>query len=71
MLVALFQGQVAWEGAVEAFDLTGHATARRCYAWTSRRDDGSDRYIAVLEVPPIGSAPEAVRAAIVADYKQR
>ncbi|HEX9241122.1 MAG TPA: hypothetical protein VF875_01640 [Anaeromyxobacter sp.] len=29
-----FQGQVVWDGDVTVFDVTGHPTAKRCYAWS-------------------------------------
>lgn len=61
-----FQGQTVWDGTVEVFDLHGHATAARCYAW-SHTVDGSEkrRYVAVLYQGPVDSARAAVRAAIV------
>jgi hypothetical protein len=30
-----FQGQTVWEGVVHVFDLAGHPTATRAYAWSS------------------------------------
>lgn len=44
--------------------------AKRAYAWSSPIE-GSERrkFYAVLEVPPITSAQDAVRAAIVADHR--
>ena len=49
-----------------------HPTASVCYAWSSPIE-GSDRrsFYAVLGVPPINSAVDAVRAVIVADEKKR
>jgi len=32
----VFEGQTAWEGNVEVFDLVGHAKAKRAYAWSYR-----------------------------------
>lgn len=65
-----FEGRTAWKGMVHIFDLQGHRSANRCYAWSSPVE-GSDRrrFYAVLGVPPINSAADAVRAAIVADRK--
>lgn len=65
-----FRGQPVWQGIVHVFDLEGHPTASVCYAW-SLPVEGSDRrrFYAVLGVPPINSAADAVRAAIVADRK--
>lgn len=56
-------GKILWQGAVEVFDLQGHATAQRCYAWTSQHNDGKEDY-AVLEVPPVDSPRSAVRAVL-------
>ena len=65
-----FKSQPVWEGVVHVFSLQGHRSADRCYAWSSPVE-GSDRrrVYAVLGVPPVDSAADAVRAAIVADRK--
>lgn len=65
-----FNGQMVWEGLVHVFDLEGHPTAKRAYAWSSPIK-GSDkrRFFAVLHQPPVTSPAEAVRAAIVAEYR--
>ncbi len=67
-----FGGETVWEGVVHVFDLTGHPTARRAYAWSSPIE-GSDkrRFFAVLHQPPITSPLEAVRAAIVAEHRSK
>jgi hypothetical protein len=31
----LFQDKPVWQGIVHIFELTGHPTATRCYAWSS------------------------------------
>jgi hypothetical protein len=54
-----FRDQIMWEGEVEVFALEGHPKAKRAYGWQS-----GDRFIAVLEIPPVNSANTAVRAAI-------
>jgi hypothetical protein len=64
-----FNGQVVWQGEVEAFALQGHPKAQRCYAWAYQGDDSKEHYTAVLELPPVKSAQDAVRAAIVAGFK--
>jgi hypothetical protein len=68
----IFREQLAWEGTVHVFDLEGHPTASTAYAWFSPVE-GSDRrrFYAVLGIPPINSAADAVRAAIVADHKEK
>jgi hypothetical protein len=61
-----------WEGVVHVFDLTGHPKATRAYAWSSPIE-GSDkrRFFAVLDIPPIMSPLDAVRAAIVAEQRAK
>ena len=63
---------VVWQGVVHVFDLQGHLTASRAYAWSSPIE-GSDkrRFFAVLHQPPVTSPLEAVRTAIVAEYRAR
>lgn len=56
-----FEGERAWEGEVLVFELVGHPSASRCYAWEV---DGE--VTAVLEVPPVDGPRAAVRAAIAA-----
>jgi hypothetical protein len=65
-----FQGRPVWQGIVHIFEIAGHPTATRCYAWSSPLE-GSDkrRFFAVLHIPPIISAQDAVRVAIVQEYR--
>lgn len=65
-----FQGQTVWEGVVEAFALTGHPKAGLAYAWCHETDPSGLRYVAVLGVPPVNSAQDAVRAAIAAEHRK-
>ena len=67
-----FQGQPAWEGVVHVFDLEGHPKATRAYAWSSPVE-GSDKrcFFAVLQLGGIRSPVDAVRAAIVTEYRGR
>lgn len=67
----MFQGQVVWDGTVEVFDLTGHATASRAYAWSHEADSGGRRFVAVLHAPPVDTPLRAVRAALVAEHRAR
>jgi len=46
-------GKILWQGEVQIFHLQGHGTAQRCYAWTSRDNNGKEHHTAVLEVPPV------------------
>lgn len=64
-----FQGKPLWDGLVELFELKGHASAQRVYAWTDDTLAHSTRDITVLDLPPIKSAQDAIRAAIVQEFK--
>jgi len=63
-LTEQFEGKILWQGEVETFDVVGHPTARRCFAWASEGDDGQQNYTAVLQLPPVDSERSAVRAAL-------
>jgi len=65
-----FQGKTVWEGMVEVFTVTGHPKAELAYAWSHETDEGGRRYVAVLGLPPINSARDAVRAAIAAETQR-
>jgi hypothetical protein len=69
----VFRGETVWQGEVEMFDLTGHPKAKRAYAWSHREgeNDEGERFVTVLEIPPVESAVMAVRASIMADAKKR
>ena len=60
-----FNGQTVWEGVVEVFDLVGHPKASRVYAWKNE----PDHHVTVLHLGPIKSAADAVRAAIVQEFR--
>jgi len=64
----MFRGEVAWEGDVEVFAVTGHPKAMHAYAWEYETDEGKRAFTAVLGVPPVNSAQDAVRAAIAAEH---
>lgn len=65
-----FEGKTVWEGTVEVFDIEGHPTAKRCYAWSHEIDDLKKRkFYAVLHQGPVNSPQAAVRAAIVHEVK--
>jgi hypothetical protein len=42
--------------------------ATLAYAWAHETDAGGRRYVAVLGVPPINNAVDAVRASIAAEH---
>jgi len=65
-----FNGETVWEGDVQVFEVVGHPTAKRAYAWSFFNEDSRKRrYIAVLGDGPVVSAQTAVRAYIVAGVK--
>lgn len=64
--------ETVWVGDVEVFVLTGHPKAKHCYAWNHRegKKDQGERFVAVLEIPPVNSPQTAVRASIVSYSKK-
>jgi hypothetical protein len=67
----VFRGQTIWTGEVEVFDLTGHPKAKRAYAWSHKagKDDSDERFVAVLEIPPVKDPQTAVQVAVAAEVK--
>jgi hypothetical protein len=67
----IFQGEI-WEGEVHVFEVKGHPTAARCYAWSYVTDEktGKRKFFAVLHQGPVDSPLNAVRAAIVAEHRK-
>ena len=63
----MFNGEVAWEGVVQVFRVYGHPKANFAYTWSHATDQGGRRCVAVLGVPPVNSALDAVRASIAAE----
>jgi hypothetical protein len=68
----MFQGKTIWQGSVEVFDLTRHPKAQRCFAWSHREggNDEGERFVPVLEIPPVVSPETAVKASIMAGGKK-
>ena len=66
-----FKGQTVWEGVVEVFDLFGHPSAARVYAWSHDTDnpDNPKKHVTVLHIPPVVSPAMAVRAAIREEFR--
>jgi hypothetical protein len=66
-----FQGRTVWDGAVEVFELIGHPSATRLYAWAHQTDDPKHprRHVTVLHTDPITSPLLAVRAVIVQEFR--
>jgi hypothetical protein len=63
------EGKTVWRGDVEAFELVGHSSATKAYAWSEATAGTKRRFFAVLAVPPIDSPAKAVQASIYADAK--
>ena len=66
-----FNGATVWEGEVQVFELRGHLTAKRAYAWSHATEGAKRRFYAVLHAPPVDSPVAAVRASIVADARKK
>ena len=63
-VVEMFRKKTIWDGVVDVFDLKGHPKAKRAYGW-AYADGKENRFVAVLEIPPVDSALTAVRLAIL------
>jgi 8-oxo-dGTP diphosphatase len=61
-----------WPVAVEVFDLHGHPTATRCYAWSRTEvDPEKPPRVAVLHHGPVDSPQAAVHAVLSGEYRGR
>jgi hypothetical protein len=67
----VFQGQTAWQGTVEVFDLIGHGKAKRAYAWQYQDDPEEIKTVVVLEITPVDSPQSAVKMAIAAKARAK
>ena len=66
-----FEGAPVWEGVVHVFDMNLQGKTETAYAWSSPIEGTEKRrFFAVLRIPPILSPVDAVRAAIVAEYRK-
>jgi len=65
-----FQGQTVWDGTVATFELIWHPMAKIAYAWSHETDEGGRRDVAVLQMPPVVTPVDAVRASIVAESRK-
>ncbi|MGB6742550.1 MAG: hypothetical protein WBE38_02750 [Terracidiphilus sp.] len=67
----IFNGQTVWDGIVEVFTLHGHPKANTAYAWSHATDDPEcpKRHVTVLHIPPAISPVDAVRLAILQEFK--
>ena len=65
-----FEGQIAWDGVVEVFDLIGHPKAKRAYGWSYREGD-IDKAKVVLGMRPVNSPQMAVKVAIASKAREK
>ena len=67
----VFQGNTIWQGVVEVFSLRGHPKAKRAYAWShlDGKNDDNEKFVTVLELPPVKSAETAVKVAIASEVR--
>jgi hypothetical protein len=64
------EGKVVWEGEVQVFAVE-HPKTTRVYAWSHESGpNGKRRFHAVLGASPVGSAEQAVRVAIVGEFRR-
>ena len=68
----MFQGKTVWDGIVEVFELIGHKTAPKAYAWAyDTGDPKKPKHVTVLHLGPVTSPLLAVRAAIIQEFRER
>lgn len=65
-------GKPVWQGVVHVFDLADNPNATRAFAWSSPIEGSPKRRLfAVLQMGAIKTPVDAVRAAVVAEYRAR
>ena len=67
----VLRGQTILGWYCEVFDLTGHPKAKRALMESQRKGDTGERFVTVLEIPPVESPETAVKVAIAAEVRQR
>jgi hypothetical protein len=68
---ALIKFDTSGKAVVSLFELKDHPTAKQCYAWYHEVEGTKKKkYFAVLKQHPVNSPQDAVRAAIVSDFKK-
>lgn len=67
-----FNGETVWSGVVQVFELIGHPTAKRAFAWSHEGSaPGKRRFVAVLHAATCDSPQRAVQAALVQEGRER
>jgi hypothetical protein len=64
------EGATIWDGEVQVFDLVGHPTSPRAYAWSYPTTGTKRRFVVVLHVPGVDTPQKAVQFCIVQDFKR-
>jgi hypothetical protein len=69
----VLRNQTVWKGDVEVFNLKGHPRAERCYGWSHHNGKSAEgeRFVIVLEIPPVESASTAVRVSKLRRKRQK
>ena len=62
--------EASWKGVVEVFALERHSSAKYAYAWSYRNDSGKINYVAILDLPPVDSATDAVKAYLASNLQR-
>ena len=62
----MFDSQTLWDGDVKVFDLFNHPRAKRCHTWSW---DEPEKFITVLELPPVTDAQSAVKVGVAYQLK--
>jgi hypothetical protein len=67
----VFNGETVWEGEVEVFDLVDNPDASRVFSWAYDYEDTEKptQHVTVLQIPPATTPENAVKAAIVSEFK--
>jgi hypothetical protein len=63
--------ETVWQGDVQVFDVTGHPTAKRVYAWSHATTGTRRAFHVVLHLPPVDGPVMAVKTAVYAEFRAR
>lgn len=66
----VFEGKPVCTGDVEEFLIIDHPNAVRAYAWSYKDELGETKSVAILGVPPIVTAVDAVRAYVALQSRE-
>jgi len=68
-VIETFEGSLVWDRDAYRFNVKDLPTAKLAYVWSSPIKGSTKRkFYAVLQVDPVKSAQDAVRASIAKDY---